>query len=364
MPFPFLTITEIVDDFFQSLKDSGSRLGNAQEGSRIYFIARAIGAVVSKGYSALQIIASEFYVATSAGQSLRRRVQDFNMIPDPGELAAGAVIAVAPVGQIATLTAGETLYASDRSIQFEVLQDAVLGSLPTHIPVIAREVGSKHNLPAGAPLSSDRAELKGASILVSYNPPVNGLPDGPMRGGRAAETDEEIRARFPLHLKSFARGVGYAVLAALKNVPGLRVVNLRNADPVPGYFTIVTGNDANELTPELRAGTNLMLEQWAALGYGFEFETLERRPVAIEVRVTVNDRTVGLAVYESQVAQAVTDSITRMIQGESLYRSEIIRAGKVPGVVNIEVLKPTTDVIVSASEVVIAESVVVRADYQ
>lgn len=365
MPFPTKTSDEVVAEFMQSLADQGSPLARAKPGSFVYFVARAVGGVVATGYRALNAVRQEFFVSLATGSALKRRVRDLGMEPDPGEFATGGVILSLPPGQTTTLPSGTVLYArSDRNLQFELLQTVTVDGTVRQVPVIATDVGDRFNLSAGTPLYANRTDMAEARVLVSSNAPLDGLiPDGELKGGRNPESDAEIKNRFPKYLKSFARGVGYAVLAALKSVPGLRPVAIKNAQPVPGYFTIVTGNDATELTDALRASAELVLDEWAAAGFGFEFETLQRRRVTIEVTATVSDPGVSLATYESAIAAAILAAVDALEQGDSLYRSEIVRAGKLKGVSDLEVLQPASSVLANPTELIVADGVVVHATY-
>lgn len=359
MAFWYKSVETLIDDFFEALKESGSKFAQARKGSRVYFLARAVAVLVSRGYVVLQSLLDAFFVSTSEGDDLRRRVRDDGMEVYDGDYAYGSVIAYAPAGRTPSIAANERFFANDPTLQFRTLQSATLGPVPTMIPIRAIEVGSKHNLSAGTELFSSRADLAGAKFLVSYNLPVNGQPQGDLTGGKDPETDLQIKERYPKFKRSQARAVRFAVDAALRDIPGINLVELRNGVPAPGYFTVLLGNDPSEWTDALRQTLEAALDEWASLGYGYEVRFLEKKTVNVEVNALIGDASVAPAA----IAAAI-QAIGTLKQGQTLYRSEIVRVGKIAGVSNLTVVSPAADVVADAAQTLKIGTVKVNPTYE
>ncbi len=367
MALQFPGINDVLADFFKTLEDDNSRLAKAPKMSLVYGIAKGVSAVVSRCYSRLSDLYTGFFVSRSSGDQLVARLEDSKLYPFKGDRAYGGVMVSSPTGVSMSIAAGDILFGEDTTIRFEVLQGTTFGATPVHLPIIAQVVGQKCNLEAGTPLYSSNPGLTGAKFQVSFNTPVNGKPSGRLQGGKNPETDQELKTRYASHWKGMARGVEFAVEAALKNIPTIQIAEIKNATPAPGYFTVILANSPAELGDGLRDSIEAVLAEYASLGFGYVIDSLTQRVVNIEVELRVDpeyDRSVGLSIYEDRAMSALSDSISKLKQGQALNLTEIIRAVKVAGVSDVTVVTPTANVNALPSEIITAGEVNIHARYQ
>lgn len=183
---------QILSDMLADFAAKGTNLSDMNPGSITLTIMEVLAARLDEGHYQAEQILNLFFVATTSGKYLDRRVAERGTTRKPGTKASGAVNASrstpAPFGQL--VEKGAAFETEDHAVQIVTTADATLdqGTTGVVIPAEAADVGKAGNLVAGT-------VLKQVGVAISLIEAVTVAAPG-LAGGADEETDEELRSRY------------------------------------------------------------------------------------------------------------------------------------------------------------------------
>ena len=336
--------TAILTDMFKALNvaNEEARKRGAQEitdlniGSVVRTLLEADAALLEECWYALEVYTRNFFLRTSEGEWIDKRVADFGMVRKSGQRAAG-VIAIgrktpSPVGIF--IPAGTPFVdENNREYLTSLACTLSIGGLSIDVATAAANVGSNGNLPAGYELKQAGVAITGiefAKVVV-------------MSGGVDAESDNDLVERVPVYLASLSDGTKTAIYAAAMSVSGVIGATIRENVPENGWFRVYvddgTANPPKELLDAVRAAVEL------ARAFTIHFEILAPKVQIIEIEASV---VVKVGTNPESVRAACKEALIKYINaldmGQQVYIADlyfVIRG--VDGVENAKVIKPTAD---------------------
>ena len=318
----------------------------------IYAIFQAVAGELEELYKELEATLDRAFVDTAQGHDLDRIAALLGVRRKQGSRAVGVLrfYRDTPADRdylIPKSTRARTPLLPGREyLSFETTQDAVLQAGQTYVDVPAQSVGAgaKYNVAAG-------------SILVIETPvqgAVKVTNPSAFTGGTDPESDEELRARIPLQLDALKRATADAIRSAVLAIEGVQDVIVQDGS-TPGTVEITVVGTSFDMS-EVEA----VVEQYKGAGIQATVQTA--------ATVTV-DATFDLYVasgYDSSAVktaaeQAVTDYLNGLGLGQPAQIAEVIVAVmKVEGVDNVKNVQlngATDDVVVNATEKIVAGTV-------
>lgn len=188
----FKSFDQILSEMIADLEAKGTRLTDMNPGSVIRTLLEVAAAKFDEGHYLAERIINLFFVLTTTGQYLDRRVAERGITRKAGTKAAGSITASrstpAPFGQL--IPKGTTFETEDHAVQVSTTTDATMaqGTNSVTIPVEAVSVGKAGNLQAGT-------TLKQVGVAVSLIEMVAVAAPG-MASGTDTETDNDLRSRY------------------------------------------------------------------------------------------------------------------------------------------------------------------------
>jgi hypothetical protein len=358
----FKSFKQIFQEMGDALVADGSPATDRRVGALTGALLTACASALSMGWLGLAELYNMFFVNLSTGTSLRRRVIDLGMVPNPGNYATGSVL-VFPLDNTVTGTVPVgTLLTGPNGQSFQVQTAVAIGHPFTVVPVTCTTVGVNSNLGAGTVLTPSNISGDRLLFKVGTGLDVAGNVIGDLAFGRDPETDAEIKKRFPDYLVNLSRCTLGAVRRALLDTPGVYNLVLQNAKPVPGWMTISVTSATNDFPASLVTAIQATMDQFAAAGYGYLLKPVTRRAVDVSVAVTATDSTVSPSVIRAQVSAAIK-SLTQDLQaGRSIYVEEIVKAGYIDGLSYFRVMTPG-DTVAQPQEILAIGTVTVAVSY-
>lgn len=330
----FKRFADILRDLFDGIIVVGGKMTDFNIGSVARTILEAAAAVMEELWFMLEWFVDRFFLATSEGEWLDRRLGDILMKRKAGKYAAGEITvgrdSPSPIG---SLIPKGTIWQTDSGIEYETTIEASLlaGMVALDIPAQCRIVGAAGNQPQDTPLNQ-----AGVAIV--------GLEWGrikQMGGGLDTETDTAFVNRVPDYLASLSRAVQAAIRTAALAVPGVRTVTLAENQPQDGWFTVYVDDGGGSASPALLAAVAAAVEEVRGFTIRYLITTATRRWVELELQVSAKD-----GYIQAEVGTAVRTAIVAMINslamGQQLLLLDlyaVIRA--VDGVANARIISPT-----------------------
>jgi uncharacterized phage protein gp47/JayE len=285
------------------------------------------------------------FVRTAEGTALDALAEDHYSLPRrQGSAAIGKVKFLrssAAAGPI--LIEIGTRVATDDGFVFYTSDPAVLSGLSVVVDVQAATTGVAGNLQPGK-ITQIVDALDDSSITVSSNSaPANER----MAGGSEPETDEEYRARIRGYLATLRRGT-VAALAYGAQISGVSQATVDDTTYPPTVYVADPSGSANTT---LRDAVAAELVNWRAAGVQVNVlsATAVNQAVALALSFAAG---VDTSATRDAVIAAVVREINTLTIGETLFRSSLIAAAKVPGVVNVVVSNPAGDVVPAKDQLI------------
>lgn len=336
---------DILKKMFDSL--SGSQLTDFNIGSVTRTMAEAAASAIEELYYYLSRFIQMFFISTSTGEWLDKRLGDLGMSRIRGNKAFGTIIigrdTASPIG--ISIPAGTT-FEDKQGMRFITLEDGAIpvGHETVEVRVQAVEIGTKGNLEPDDKLVQVGIAISG----VEWAKVVT------MNGGSDDETDEAFRARVKPYLQSLGRATEDAIKYAIQTIDGVKGVTLKPNHPSKGWFTVYLDSGTSE---ELLAEVRRKVDEYRGFTINFTVEKVKRVDVNLTMAVYVlpgNDA----IIVKNAVAEALTDYINQLEMGEKLYISALIQtAMNVAGVENVKLTAPAADVEVAENAILKAGKV-------
>lgn len=339
--------SDILKKMFDSL--SGSQLTDFNIGSVTRTMAEAAASAIEELYFYLAKFLQMFFISTSTGEWLDKRLGDLGMSRIRGNKAFGSILigrdTKSPIG--ISIPIGTT-FEDKQGTRFITLEDVAIpiGQETVEVRAQAVEKGSKGNLEP-----DDRLAQVGIAISgVEWAKVVT------MNGGSDDETDEAFRARVKPYLQSLGRATEDAIKYAIQTVDGVNGVSLRPNHPSKGCFTVYLDSGTSD---ELLAEVHRKIDEYRGFTINFTVEKVKRVDVDVTMTVYVLQGDDAILVRNA-VVLAITDYVNSLEMGEKLYASALIQtAMNVAGVENVRLTSPANDVEVAENAVLKAGKVAV-----
>lgn len=354
--------SDVVNDLKADLLSFGSKFSDLNQGSRIAALVKAVASTIANGWIGIAEMQQIFFVSTAAGADLAARVQDVGMVPNAGSQATGAVLGFTSLPY--TIPAGTLLSTADGLVLLEVIQTKALTSPFTAIPVIATQVGAVGNLPAGIVLKTTDLSLPNVIFRVG-SLGVDGLgnPTGPLTGGANAETDTQIRNRFPIYLKTLSRATLASVTQAIEAIPGISSFVIQNHIPVPGWITISLTDSTSTISTSLRAAVDQAMLDFGPAGMGYILQTIRKTDVSVTATAYTRDNSAAPATLQANIAASLNAFSNTLLLGQNVYVADIYKFGFIDGLENFVVAAPTEDIIATANQLLGITSINISVVY-
>lgn len=262
----FKSFDQILSEMIADLEAKGTRLTDMNPGSVIRTLLEVAAAKFDEGHYLAERIINLFFVLTTTGQYLDRRVAERGITRKAGTKAAGSITASrstpAPFGQL--IPKGTTFETEDHTVQVATTADATLaqGQTSVTIPVETAAIGKAGNLQTGT-------ALKQVGVAVSLIEMVTVAAPG-LSGGSDGESDDDLRNRYltVIQLPGTSgnkadyikwalevAGVGGVYVQPLWNGRGTVKLYLLGADKTPASQAVVDAVQAYiDPNPELGEG--------------------------------------------------------------------------------------------------------------
>lgn len=188
----FKDFAKILSDMMADLASKGTKLTDMNPGSVIRTLLEVAALKFDENHYLAEQIITLYFVLTTTGEYLDRRVAERGLARKLGTKATGTVTASrstpAPFGQL--IPKGTTIETEDHTVQVVTTTDATMaqGTTSVNIPVEAVSVGKAGNLQTGT-------VLKQVGVAVSLIETVTVAAPG-LAGGTDTETDNDLRSRY------------------------------------------------------------------------------------------------------------------------------------------------------------------------
>lgn len=226
-------------EIFESMKTRAKELFgeniNLTEKSPLGMFLMATAWEISLAWQELENSYLSNYSMYAVGDALDKVVSNFGRARHPNIHAVGKVTIY---GNDMAYVPKDFLVGTENGIMFRTLEAKLLEGGSNVFPIIAIEPGIASNVPVST-ITKIINPLAGVSSVNN---------EEEVRDGADIETDESLRARHLLNLRSRLTGDNkpqYEVWA--KNVKGVGAVKVKRATPTPGYVTITITNANNDV---------------------------------------------------------------------------------------------------------------------
>lgn len=276
--------------------------------------------------------------------------------------------APAPVGADVVIPAGTLVSAANGTKTYATQAVAVLASGDAVVDVLVAAVrpGASGNITA-ASIDALVSSVPGVSEVTNLAPFIN---------GRDAETDDDRKTRFQAYIASLARGTVTAVIYGAKTarlVDGSGVITefvasaglvepwLTNTAYPVGLVNVYIHNGSGGTTAELVAEAQRVVDGyndtdgtsvpgWKAAGVHVVVAAATDTAVAVTGTVAVLPGFLAADVIDA-AGDAIRSYLSALTIGDDVQRAELIAIVKrdVPGVFNVALSVPATDVAIAVS---------------
>lgn len=262
----FKNFDQILSDMMADLAAKGTRLTDMNPGSVIRTLLEVAASKFDEGHYLAEQIINLYFVLSTSGVYLDRRVAERGITRKAGTKATGALTVSrstpAPFGQL--IPQGTTFETEDHTVQVVTTADVTLaqGATSVNISVEAVYVGKAGNLQAGT-------VLKQVGVAVSLIETVTVAAPG-LTGGTDTESDNDLRNRYLTVIRlpgtsgnkaDYIKwaleitGVGGVHVAPLWNGRGTVKLYLVGADKTPASQAVVDAvQEYIDPNPELGEG--------------------------------------------------------------------------------------------------------------
>ncbi|MBR0560329.1 baseplate J/gp47 family protein [Neokomagataea anthophila] len=323
MPFYFRSFTTMVSSSLTAVQASCAQIVDVSIGSPTRALMEAVGGVgLWLQYAVIQAL-QRTRLGTSTGDDCDSFVADFGMTRLPGVASTGVVtlMSFTPDAQSAVILPS-VMVRTVSGLSFGVVRNEAhpawsssiggyvrsRGQESIDVPVVCQKYGVIGNVDVGA-ISLMGTAVAGIDTVTNEAAFSNGFD---------AESDEQLRARFPLWLAAQATASKAAIASAVTNVQnGLNYTleDGRAADGsfCSGYFTAIINDGSGAPSKQLLQNVYSAIDNVRALGVGFAVHGPTVLPISISMTVSVQ----GL-VSEQEVQEAISEAIRHDIINSSI----------------------------------------------
>ncbi|GGY07046.1 baseplate J/gp47 family protein [Paludibacterium paludis] len=366
MAFNIKTWPQLVSDQVTAIQARAAGLVDTTIGSLMRALAESNASVVQWLQQLVLQLLARTRASTSSGEDLDSWLADFGFARLPAVEARGFVTFARFTPNLpALIPAGATVETADGSQSYVVVPDASnpawsaerngyalpAGAREIALPVVARRPGEKGNA-----LSGMVTQITGA--IPGVDTCVNAAA---MAGGRNAESDDAVRARFVAWVASLSKAtraaVEYAVLSMAQGMSCVVVEN-RRYDGVaqPGFFYVVVDDGTGSPTATTLSSAYNAID----LVRPFTSTFAVFKPARLSASIRLAIRTDGSVDHNDAcnlVRQAIIDYVNRLKLGQSLPWSMIasLAYAASPAITNVTDLTlngGTADLIASGQQVI------------
>lgn len=352
----FKQFKDILKDLFEYV-GAGNKLTDFNVGSASRTILEAVAAIVEELWYMLQFFVAKFFLDTSQGEWIDRRLNDLGMPRIEGSAAYGLITAGrdSPSPMSILISAGTIFQDLTGELQYITQKDAILniGDSSVDIEAQAADVGSAYNdLPPGT-------VLKQAGIAIS------GLEWGKIKlmgGGADIESDEDYVNRVPDYLDSLSRGTGPAISYIASTVKGVKSVTLKENYPSKGWFTIYIDDGSGVANETLLQSVRAVLEDYRAFTVHYIVASAKLKDFSAELQVIYSADVKDADAVRLAVQKAIVKYVNALKMAHPLYLADLIYLARaIDGVENVRVIAPFEDIVPADDELLrtSAEKVVI-----
>lgn len=335
---------QILADQATAAQASAGRALDFSVGSLLRAISEAVGSVALWLQAEILKVLASTRLATSSGADADSFVEDYGLTRTPATFAATEVtMSRFTTGVAAAVPIGAGLRTGDGQVSFVVTTDTAnpaydptlpgyrlaAGAASITVPVAATVAGTAGNVDAGT-----------ISLLTS---PIGGIDTvvngSAATGGADAETDADLRGRFPLYLASLAQATKAAVSYAVSQVrPGLTFEILEGAEAAAfgRDFVVVVSDGGTTPSSALINAVGAAIEPVRALGVTWAVVAGTTTVASVSLAISTAPGANHASVVAT-VAAAIQAYINGMEMGETLAYSRLaqIAYAASPSVTNV-----------------------------
>lgn len=334
----FKTFQDILRDLFEFV-GAGKSLTDFNVGSALRTVLEAVAAIAEEVWYNLQFFVNKFFLDTSSGDWLDRRLNDFGMTRKVGAQAYGVItIGRDSPSPISIKIQAGTIFQNDAGdLQYTTQADAIvnIGDSSVDVDASAVDVGTQYNLLSG-------------TILKQSGIAITGIEWGKIKlmgGGEDTEADDDFRNRVPGYFDSLSRGTAPAIKYAALSVTGVESVTMKENFPSKGWFTAYIDDGSGVANETLLQSVRAALEDYRAFTVQFVVDTAKLLYFSASLQITVKPG-VSADTVKANVQATIVGYVNALKMGATIYVSDLIYLARgINGVENVRVLDPTTDVV-------------------
>jgi len=346
----FKDFNQIFSDMLADLVSKGTRLTDLNPGSVLRTLLEVAAAKFDESHYLAEQIIKLYFVLSTSGEYLDRRVAERGITRNAGTKATGQATASrstpAPFSQL--VPSGTTFETEDHTVQLVTTADATLaqGTYSVTLPMEAVTAGKAGNLQAGT-------ILKQVGVAVSLIETVTVAAPG-LAGGTDTETDDDLRNRYLAVIRSpgtsgnkadyikwalEVAGVGGVYVQPLWNGRGTVKLYLLGTDKTPAAQAIVdaaqTHIDPNPAQGEGRAPIGATVTCVAAPAVSIDIaatvvldgsKTLVEVQATFEAAVVEHLKTIAYS-KDTTVRYSRMESLLLDTQGVTDYSNVLVNGG-------------------------------------
>lgn len=334
------TVAEVIDSIRGSLQSLGSPLSSFSRYSNIYALLRSFSLVIAEQESKLDLVESGSYIYTSTGLALDRKGQEFGINRRLGTPATGSILVTSNIS--ASIPRGLVLTTADQAHQLELTEVLNVSASAESVGYVRSLLSSSlENLPAGTILFS--SSYRSLSFVVGKTRSAGSI-QGPLTGGTDIETDEELRARILSRAQTKGQTSAAALTSILLEEAPVRKVFIKDAFPSPGQASVYIDSRDSFVLDQVRQ----LIEMYKPVGLAYSLKPIQPFNVPVSVLIVVAELSAATQIVE-QVRAEINTMFASLGMGQFPTIESI--AGvcfRVRGVLQVEVLSPSTNVAIPA----------------
>ncbi len=332
MQLRLLNFSSLVQNMAAAAQAASAQLLDLTIGSILRAVLEANAGIALWLQWLIALVLAHTRAATSTGEDLDSFVGDFSVTRLPASAAIGSVVfARLTAGLAASVPVGALVRTADGTQDFTVIADAAhpgydplasaftlaAGALSITLPVRAATSGARGNAQAGT-ITSLASAIPGVDNVTNITA---------MQGGRDAEADAALRARFQNFLDTRSRATARAIAYAIGQVQqGLAFIITENQDPQgnprQGSFVVVLDDGSGAPSASLLAQVGAAVDAVRPIGSICTVQAPSVLMVAISISLTLRaDASAGPII--AAVSQAITGYAAALPIGATLARSRI-----------------------------------------
>lgn len=351
----FKSFQDILRDLFEYV-GANKLITDFNVGSVLRTILEAVAAITEEVWYQLRAFVNLFFLDTSQGEWIDRRLEDLGMERKTGAAANGEITigrdSPSPIS--VSISAGTVFQNETGELLYTIQEDAILhiGDFSVDVTAQAADVGTAYNLPAGTVLKQTGIALSGiewAKIKI-------------MGGGEDIESDDDYRNRVPDYFDSLGRGTESALIYAASSVKGVVSVTLKENWPDKGWFTMYIDDGSGVANDTLLQSVRAVLEDYRAFTIHYVVDTAKLTDFSTELHITVREGYDADDVLKA-VQAAIIDYVNNLKMAVPVYVADLIYLARaIEGVENVRILSPVEDVIPANDQILrtSADKVVVQ----